>query len=287
MTLRLGIPSNNRLFDTIFNLFSDAEIPLVRCNRSNFGQGKIWKNIEVYYLRSRDIPLSVYNGGLDCGISTDNVLTELNIEISPAMRFNFNHHRVVLAAPEKKEISWFKGKRIASAYPIITQKFFAKHGIDDIKIFDLSGSIEAYPRLHLADGIVDIVETGTSLKENNLVEIETIMEASPILIGRNDLNEEQQQALTFIIKSLQAAMKAKEYRHLLVRVERKYHTVFDSLLQKYETETFGYDQLSAHRFELFINHRVVSKFMKQASELIPNIVIEVCPANMIFNGGNA
>ncbi len=287
MTLRLGIPSNNRLFDTIFNLFNDAEIPLIRCNRSNFGQGKIWKNIEVYYLRSRDIPLSVYNGGLDCGISTDNVLTELNIDMAPIMRFNFNYHRVVLAAPEKQEISWFKGKRIASAYPVITQKFFEKNGVDDIKIFDLSGSIEAYPRLHLADGIVDIVETGTSLKENNLVEIETIMEASPILIGRDDLDEEQKHALAFIVKSLQAAMKAKEYRHLLVRVERKHHTAFDTLIQKYESDIFGYEQLSAHRFELFINQRIVSKFMKQASELIDNIVIEVCPANMIFNGGNA
>lgn len=101
MILRIGIPSNDRMFDTFFNLFNDAEIPLIRQNRSNFGNGKIWKDIELCYLRSRDLPLSVFNGGLDCGISTDNVLTELGIKTNPLLRFNFNFHRMVLAAPKK------------------------------------------------------------------------------------------------------------------------------------------------------------------------------------------
>ena len=284
MTLRLGIPSNNRMFDTIFNLFNDAEIPLIRQNRSNFGHGKIWKDIEVYYLRSRDIPLSIFNGGLDCGISTDNVLTELNIQTNPLLRFNFNYHRMVLAAPEKHELSYFKGKRIASAYPNITKKFFADNGVHDIKILDLSGSIEAYPKLHLADGIVDIVETGTSLKENNLVEVQTIMEASPILIGRNDLDDEQKHALAFIVKSLQAAMKAKDFRHLLIHLDDKYSSEFFDLIQKYHDVIFGFEKLATNRFELFINHNSVSKFMKIVSEQFPQILIEVCPSNMIFYG---
>lgn len=286
MVLRIGIPSNDRMFDTFFNLFNDAEIPLIRQNRSNFGQGKIWKDIELCYLRSRDIPLSVFNGGLDCGISTDNVLTELGIKTEPLLRFNFNYHRMVLAAPKKYDLSYFKGKRIASAYPNITRKFFAQNGIEDIKILDLSGAIEAYPRLNLADGIVDIVETGTSLKENNLIEIQTIMEASPILVGRSDLTEEQKHALSFIVKSLKAAMKAKEFRHLHIRLDEKNHTAFLSLLQKYADATFNIEKISKNRFEIFIKHNVVSKFMKEVSELVPEILIEVCPVNMIFEGGN-
>ncbi|NJE04758.1 ATP phosphoribosyltransferase [Thermococcus sp. M36] len=139
-------------------------------------------NYEVLLARPFDVPVYV-EYGIDVGITGSDVVEERGSDVLIPLELPFGKCRLSLAMPEgtKAEPEEMDGYRIATKYPRITRRFFENLDVE-IEVLKLSGSIELAPRIGIADAIVDIVETGTTLRANGLVEVAKIMDVSALLL---------------------------------------------------------------------------------------------------------
>ncbi|WP_456422637.1 ATP phosphoribosyltransferase [Thermococcus sp.] len=139
-------------------------------------------NYEVLLARAFDVPVYV-EYGIDVGISGSDVVEERGSDVLIPLELPFGKCRLSLAMPKESVVDpeEMDGYRIATKYPGITRRFF--EGLDvEVEILKLHGSIELAPKIGIADAIVDIVETGTTLRANGLLEVEKIMDVSALLL---------------------------------------------------------------------------------------------------------
>jgi len=131
-----------------------------------------------------DVPVYVEHGVADVGVAGRDVLEETGADVLIPLFLGFGRCRMVIAAPRDRQLVDLRqlhDLRVATKYPRIAQQWFRSRGLS-ARIMGLGGSIELAPEAGLADIIVDIVETGRTLRENNLVEMETILEIEACLI---------------------------------------------------------------------------------------------------------
>lgn len=144
-------------------------------------------DLDIILLRDDDIPEYVAQGWADFGIVGEDVLYEQNKSLAITKKLNFGQCSLVLAAPKNSQITTIadlNNKRLATSYPNLTKRFLAKNNLN-AEIVILSGSVEVAPALGLADAVVDITQTGRTLKENNLVIISTLLKTQAVLIKNN------------------------------------------------------------------------------------------------------
>ena len=160
-------------------------------------------------LRARDVATYVEYGGADIGITGEDILREEERDIYEPLDLRFGYCRIVVAELEAKRGGLCKKSfvRIATKYPNITERHFSKKGIQ-VEIIKLYGSIELAPVVCMADGIVDLVSTGRTLRENGLIEVETIMESTAkAIVNRASMKTKYKEISGFlqsVRKSLQA-----------------------------------------------------------------------------------
>ncbi|MGI8467383.1 MAG: ATP phosphoribosyltransferase [Pyrinomonadaceae bacterium] len=170
--------------------------------------------LEIFFLRDDDIPEYVADGVADIGIVGENVLAETLKNVRVIESLGFGKCRLSLAVPKNfayQSIADFNGKRIATTYPNILQKFFAAKNIR-AEIHTISGSVEIAPSIGLADAVCDLVSSGSTLFTNGLREVETVMKSEAVLIARKNLDENLQRILEkflFRIRSVKAAERNK------------------------------------------------------------------------------
>ena len=135
----------------------------------------------------------------------------------------FSKCRLSLAIPKKAEyrqLNWFNGKKIATSYPNILQKFLREKGIT-AKIHTISGSVEIAPGIGLADAIFDIVSSGGTLVSNNLNEVETLLKSEAVLIaGKQPLDAEKQEILDELLFRIEAVKAADSKKYILMNVPK-------------------------------------------------------------------
>lgn len=143
--------------------------------------------LDIILLRDDDIPEYVSRGWADFGIVGEDVLYEQNKSLAIAKKLNFGKCSLVLAAPKNSNVTTIadlNNKCLATSYPNLTKKFLAKNNLK-AEIVVLSGSVEVAPSLGLADAVVDITQTGRTLKENNLAIIAILLKSQVVLIKNN------------------------------------------------------------------------------------------------------
>ncbi|GAL00610.1 ATP phosphoribosyltransferase [Nonlabens ulvanivorans] len=166
------------------------------------------------FLRDDDIPQYVANGVADLGILGLNEVEEKDQEVDVIKQLGFAGCRLSLAVQKDVDypgLEWFNGKKVASSYTTIVKKFFADKGID-ATTEEIGGSVEIAPGIGLAEGICDIVSTGSTLIMNGLKEVETVMYSEAVLISNPNLSIEKKEILdklTFRIDAVQNAQKSK------------------------------------------------------------------------------
>lgn len=134
--------------------------------------------------KASDVPIYVEYGAADVGIVGQDVLREIGSDVYEPLLLNYGHCRLVVAGkPEYRDADWklVAGLRVATKYPRIAQKFFSARGLSS-EIIEVYGSVELAPAVGLADLIVDVVDTGRTLRENGLVELEEIFESQAAFI---------------------------------------------------------------------------------------------------------
>lgn len=142
-------------------------------------------SLQAVFAKANDVVTFVEHGACDVGVVGKDTLAEINRPVYEILDLKFGKCRFALAA--KKGADFFDGyrkKTVATKYPNVARKFFERKNMD-VEIIKIEGSVELAPLLHLADGIVDIVETGTTLKENGLEVVETVSDVSARLIANS------------------------------------------------------------------------------------------------------
>jgi ATP phosphoribosyltransferase len=220
--LRLALPSKGRLAEPATRLLSDAGIRFETTGRTLHAHAHDL-DLDLLLARSDDIPVWTAAGDVDLGIAGQNQIVETGADVEPLLELGFGRCRLALAVPAGAAIASLAdlgGGRIATSYPRTVAARLASAGVD-ASVVTLGGSVELAPRLHAADAIVDLVSSGDTLRQNGLVELETLLESQAVLIARRDLSP-QQRALTeelrLLIDSVLAA-RPKRYVMLNARDE--------------------------------------------------------------------
>ena len=219
--LRIAVQSKGRLFDDTMNLLSEADIKVSASKRTLLVQSTNFP-IEVLYLRDDDIPQSVASGVADIGIVGENEFVERGENAQIIDRLGFSKCRLSLAIPKKIDytgLKWFNGKKIATSYPNILRNFMQKNGINaDIHV--INGSVEISPGIGLADGIFDIVSSGSTLVSNNLAEVEVVMKSEALLIGNWNMDEHKHQILNEMLFRFEAVRSAQDNKYVMMNAPK-------------------------------------------------------------------
>ena len=213
--LRIAVQSKGRLFDDTMNLLAEADIKVSSSKRTLLVQSSNFP-LEVLYLRDDDIPQSVASGVADLGVVGENEFVERGEDADIISRLGFSKCRLSLAIPKDIDypgLEWFNGKKIATSYPGILRHFMEKQGIKT-EIHVITGSVEISPGIGLADGIFDIVSSGSTLVSNNLREVEIVMQSEALLIANKEMDAEKKATLQEMLFRFEAVRSAEDKKYV-------------------------------------------------------------------------
>ncbi|MBO4216168.1 MAG: ATP phosphoribosyltransferase [Bacteroidaceae bacterium] len=213
--LRIAVQSKGRLFEDTMDLLKETGIKVSSSKRTLLVQASNFP-LEVLFLRDDDIPQTVADGVADVGIVGENEFVERNENADIVKRLGFSKCRISLAIPKAIDypgVEWFNGKKIATSYPVILRKFMEEKGVKtDIHV--IQGSVEIAPGIGLADGIFDIVSSGSTLVSNNLKEVEVVMKSEALLIGNKNLDEEKKAILEDLLFRINSVLIAEDKKYV-------------------------------------------------------------------------
>lgn len=213
--LRIAVQSKGRLFDDTMYLLAEADIKVPSSKRTLLVQSTNFP-LEVLFLRDDDIPQSVASGVADIGIVGANEYAERGEDVQIISHLGFSKCRLSLAIPKAcnyQGLEWFSGKKIATSYPNILRKYMNSKGIKtDIHV--INGSVEISPGIGLADGIFDIVSSGSTLVSNNLKEVEVVMNSEALLVANWQMDEEKHKILNEVLFRFDAVKQAEDKKYV-------------------------------------------------------------------------
>ncbi len=222
--LRIAVQSKGRLYEETMELLSEAGVKMTSVKRTLLVPSRNFP-VELLFLRDDDIPESVAMGTADIGIVGLNEVLEKDKAVEIIKELGFSKCRLSLAIPKRIEyngVEWFNNRKIATSYPVILEKFLKENNINaDIHV--ITGSVEIAPGIGLADGIFDIVSSGSTLVSNNLVEVEKVLDSQAVLIGskKQQLSEEKQAILDELLFRFDAVKAADGKKYILMNVPRE------------------------------------------------------------------
>lgn len=206
--IHIGLPKG-RLFEQVLNLLNDAGIRIAKDQLDSrlLIFPDVEKRLEFVCLKPIDIPVYVESGVMDAGIVGTDILRELDSDVYEPLDLHVGKCKLCLAARKGTDISPTDHIRIATKYPETTQRYFASNNIH-VQVVKLEGSVEIAPLLGLADAIVDLVETGRTLRENGLEILADITEVSSKLIVNRTSMKIQSASISKLISQLDAVVYA-------------------------------------------------------------------------------
>jgi ATP phosphoribosyltransferase len=215
--IRIAVQKSGRLSDDSLSLIKECGIKFYN------GTGKLKSTstnfpVEFLFLRDDDIPGYVADGVADLGIVGQNELVEKDKDVLTLKKLGFSKCRLSLAIPKGEEypgISYFQGKNIATSYPKILGDYLKTQNIV-AEIHEISGSVEIAPSIGLAEGIFDIVSSGSTLMMNGLKEVEEVFKSEAVLIGNKELADWKKAILDKLLFRINAVQTGKSNKYVLM-----------------------------------------------------------------------
>jgi len=187
--LRIAIPNKGRLQEETIDLLRSAGIRIPHNLGRRLVTGSSEGGVRVLLVRAQDIPEFVEVGAADLGITGRDLVLETDRKVEQLLALGYGRCRLVLAAPEGSTVKSLenvpRNASIATAHPRIAEAFFHSRN-KEVQIVRVSGATEAMPSIGVADLIVDLVETGTTLRLHNFREVVTIERSEAVLIGPSE-----------------------------------------------------------------------------------------------------
>ena len=215
--LKLAIQKSGRLHEDSIKLLKECGIDIengvnkLKAVATNFP-------LELFFLRDDDIPQYVEDGVADIGFVGENVVYEKSKKVEVAYALGFGKCRLSFAVNKNETFTgatYLSGKKIATSYPILVQKYLNENKIQ-AEIHEISGSVEIAPGIGLADVICDLVSSGSTLFMNGLKEADTILDSQAVLIKRPALNAEATAILERLMFRIESVKKAKKNKYVLL-----------------------------------------------------------------------
>ena len=179
--------------------------------------------IEIYFLRNGDIPKYLNDGVVDLAIIGENTLNEKGYQLNILEKLGFSKCRVSIAVPKDfkyKSVNDLNNIRIATSYPNTLKNFLKKEGVkSDLHI--INGSVEISPSIGLADAICDIVSSGSTLFENNLVEVITLFESEAVLVQSKNVKKDLYSEINNLVFRIRSVLLAKKFKYILMNAPNK------------------------------------------------------------------
>jgi ATP phosphoribosyltransferase len=216
--LKIAIQKEGRLSEKSLALIEEAGIRHNQdSKRKLISLGENFP-VEILYLRDDDIPQYVADAVADIGIVGENEVMEKNRNVEVVERLGFARCRLSLAIPQSDEYpgpEYFNGKRIATSYPHILNRYLESKGLQ-AEIHEISGSVEIAPGIGLADAIFDIVSTGSTLIHNRLKEVEVVSKSEAVVVATPAMNPGKKKILNDLLFRFQAVRKSKNNKYILL-----------------------------------------------------------------------
>ncbi len=237
-TLKIAIQKSGRLNEDSIQILKDCGISInngndqLKATASNFP-------LEVLYLRNSDIPQYLIDGVVDAAIVGDNLLVEKGKNIQVAEKLGFSKCKVSVAVPKSFNYNSVKdldGLRIATSYPNTVLDFFNSKNVN-VDLHQISGSVEIAPNIGLADAIVDIVSSGSTLFKNNLKEVEVIFKSEAVLAVSPKMTLENKVILDKLQFRIQSVLRARKSKYILMNVPNDKIELISSILPVLKSPT--------------------------------------------------
>lgn len=217
--LRIAIQAKGRLNEESLELLAGAGISVEESKRKLLARSGDFP-IEVLYLRDDDIPQAVSMGVADVGIVGLNEVEEKGYKVDLIHRLGFGGCRLSLAMPKAEDypsLQWFNGKRVATSYPKILDKFFKANKIK-AEIHEIAGSVEVAPSVGMADAIFDIVSSGGTLVKNGLREVEKVMDSEAVIIANPKLDGEKKKIVDQMLFRFESVERSRGMKYVLMNL---------------------------------------------------------------------
>lgn len=218
--IRIAIPNKGRLYDPTISIFKDAGLPISGGAESRKLFAKTTDpEIQVLFARAADIPEYVQEGAADVGVTGMDLITERGADVEPLLDLKFGKASLVLAVPEDSDFQKaqdLEGKKVATEFPEITGQYFNKLEIN-VEVIKVSGACEMTPHVGIADAIVDISSSGTTLMINHLKAIDTVFSSTVFLIANKESLKSKDKILD-IKTAMESVLNAKQRRYLMMNV---------------------------------------------------------------------
>ncbi len=216
----MALPSKGRLREPSWSLLEasgvDPQEPGERVLQAHCRNA----DIDLLFVRADDVPEYVQDGVVDCGITGLDLIYERDSDVEVLLRLGFGTcslQAAVSMEDSATRIEDLEGRRIATSHPRTAAKILAERGIR-AEVVQVAGSVEISPRLGLADAIIDLVSTGSTLRTNGLRSIGTLFESEAVLVGRKgSIDLEARRTLTMVLGSV---INARANRYLLMNVTK-------------------------------------------------------------------
>lgn len=208
--LRLALPNKGRLAEPAVALLRDAGFDFELSERRLATVARNYE-LELLFVRTDDITEYVADGLVDLGITGRDLVAEKG-GLEPIVDLGFGACSLVLAVPRNGSIESpddLAGCRIATSFPRLTAAFLAERGIE-ATLVEVHGAVEVTPQLGVADAIVDLVATGSTLRTNGLRPLATLLESEAVLVGRSETPDPRVEPLVAMLRSVLDA-RGKEY----------------------------------------------------------------------------
>jgi ATP phosphoribosyltransferase len=216
-TLRIAVPNKGRLEEPAAELLRHSGMRFEKTARS-LSVPVANVAVELLFVRTEDIPELVADGVAGIGITGLDLLEEAGLAVEVVAELDFGHCRLAAAVPVSspvQDLGGFSGLRIATSHAGVTERFFAEKGIA-VTTVPLRGSVEVAPRLDVADAIVDLVSSGSTLRVNGLRPVVTLLESQAVLVQRAGLEGDEAELAEQVKTMVRSVLVARRKRYVLM-----------------------------------------------------------------------
>jgi ATP phosphoribosyltransferase len=216
--MRIAVPNKGRLHDPTIDLLERAGLHVVDGADRKLYADTVDPDVSVLFARAADIPEYVADGAADLGVTGYDQVCEAGVDVTDLLDLGYGQCRLVLAAPEDGDIETpfdLDGRTVATEFPTITRNYFDERSID-ADIVEVTGATELTPHVDMADAIVDITSTGTTLKVNRLAVIDEVLQSSVRLVARPDVADDEKTGQ--IRMAFDSVIAAEGKRYLMMNV---------------------------------------------------------------------
>jgi ATP phosphoribosyltransferase len=234
--LRIGIPSKGRLAELAAELLKEAGLSFRRQDRSLFARCREVP-VDITFLRTEDIPVLCAEGAIDMGITGGDLVAEAGVELTHRLDLGVGDCRLALCVPEDSHYhnpGELNGARLATSFPHVTQTYLHAHGAE-VHLVNLSGSVEIMVALGVADAIVDLVETGSTLAANRLRILAEIDRYQTVLVQNKACRHDE--LADRVVRRLEGVVIARSYSLLEYNVPRSKLAMAEKITPGFKSPT--------------------------------------------------